>query len=354
MPAYNDKNKKKNPWYCKFYYTDWKGERKQKLQRGFRTQGDAKKFEAEFLSKANADCDMLFEHLYDIYMEDCATRLKPTTLENKRVLIELKILPYFKGNQLNKIEPNMVRRWQNELISKGYADTYLKTIHNQLTAMFNYAMKFYKLQDNPARKCGSMGKKNANSMQIWTVDEFNKFIPSLDHKPLSKMAFEVLFWTGCRSGELLALTVKDIDLENNTININKNYAVVKGEEMILEPKTPKSKRIVPIPDFLAEGLKEYLSKLYDLGPKDRIFSATKSLLNLEMIRGCKVSEVKKIRVHDLRHSHASLLIELGFSPLLIAERLGHEKIQTTLETYSHLYPNKQVEVVQKLDELVSH
>ena len=71
-----------------------------------------------------------------------------------------------------------------------------------------------------------------------------------------------------------------------------------------------------------------------------------------MKRDSQISRVKKIRVHDLRHSHASLLVELGFSPLLIAERLGHEKVETTMETYSHLYPNKQTEVTAKLQEMV--
>ncbi len=348
MPAYKDKN---GTWFCKFYYKDWQGKNQQEFKRGFKREKDAKQFEREFLNKAHADCTMTFKSLYEIYMEDMKIHLKPTTFENKKILIELKILPYFKEMPINEIETAMVREWQNRLCSQGYKPTYLKTIHNQLTAMFNYAQKFYKLQANPARNCGSMGKKNADAMKIWTTSEFDEFMKVLENKPTSKVAFEILFWTGIRSGELLALTLNDIDFETKTISITKNYAVVNKIPMILEPKTPKSKRKVAVNKALLESISDYVKKLYDYQPHERLFSFSKSLLNIEMKRCCIKTGVTKIRVHDLRHSHASLLIELGFSPLLIAERLGHERIQTTLETYSHLYPNKQVEVAEQLESI---
>ena len=96
-------------------------------------------------------------------------------------------------------------------------------------------------------------------------------------------------------------------------------------------------------------VRDYADRLVDYEPHERLFYFTKHFLTYEMDAGCKASGVKRIRVHDLRHSHASLLIELGFSPLLVSERLGHESVQTTLETYSHLYPNKQEEVVSRLE-----
>ncbi len=350
MPAYKDKTTGK--WYTKFYYKSWQGNNKQKMKKGFKTKREALQFEREFLDKAHADCNMSFQSLYDIYMEDAKINRKPTTYENKRVLIELKILPYFKSYSINDITPAHVRKWQNELKAQDYKPTYLKTIHNQLTAMFNYAMKFYKLQENPARTCGSMGKKNAEAMEIWTPDEFHTFIHVFDNKPLSRVAFELLYYSGIRSGELLALTPNDLDFQKKTVSINKNFAVVNGEHMIMEPKTPKSKRIIPLPDFLMDDLEWLIEQQYDLDVDDRIFDFTKSHLNTEMLRGINKTGVKRIRVHDLRHSHASLLVELGFSILLIAERLGHERVQTTMETYSHLYPNKQTEVTTKLQKMV--
>ena len=106
-----------------------------------------------------------------------------------------------------------------------------------------------------------------------------------------------------------------------------------------------------MPEHVCDMVQDYVSRLVDYEDGERLFDISKGFLYNEMERGCKLSGTKKIRVHDLRHSHASLLIELGFSPLLVSERLGHEDIQTTLETYSHLYPNKNEEVLDKLNKL---
>lgn len=171
---------------------------------------------------------------------------------------------------INTITPTTVRKWQNELISseKNYSQTYLKTVNNQLSAIFNFAMKYYKLPSNPARICGSMGKKNADSMQFWTVEEFKKFIAAVEDKPTSKVAFELLFWTGMRSGELLALTLNDFDFEAQTVSINKNYARMGDQDLILEPKTPKSKTVITLPPFLCDLVQDYASKLYDYEPDE--------------------------------------------------------------------------------------
>lgn len=348
MPVYKDNER--GTWYAKFNYTDWTGTIKQKLKRGFKTQREAKAFEREFLEKSQASPEMKFGTLVELYMEDCKTRLKPTTYENKEYVIGLKVLPFFKDMPINSIEPATIRRWQNELLAdkRAYSQTYLKTVNNQISAIFNYAMKYYKLSSNPARIAGSMGKKNANDMHFWTADEFNQFIAHSDN-PTYTVMYELLFWTGIRIGECLALTLNDFNFDVKTVSINKNFAKVKKEDMILEPKTSKSKRIITLPSFLCHMIQDYVAKFYDYEPSERLFPIYRSTLNHHLDRTCKKSVVKKIRVHDLRHSHASLLIELNFSPLLISERLGHENIETTLQTYSHLYPNKHSEVSDKLN-----
>ncbi|MCT4687964.1 site-specific integrase [Vallitalea sp.] len=349
MPAYKDQVK--GTWYTQFYYETWTGERKKKFKRGFSTKREAQAWERDFLDKQQANPDMLFSSLVELYMEDMKSRLRQSTIENKKVMINLKILPYFKDLSISSIKPTHIRRWQNKLLKMNYADTYLKTINNQLVAIFNYAVKYYDLKENPCHKAGSIGKKNATEMQFWTREEYNQFIPSVANKPNSKVAFEVLYWTGMRIGELMALTPNDIDLDNKQISVNKSYQRINKQDIITEPKTPKSNRIIAITGFVCDDLKKYMDMIYELEPTDRIFNFTKHFLTHEMKRGCKLSGVKKIRLHDLRHSHASLLIELGFSPLLIAERLGHEKVETTLNTYSHLYPNKQNQVVEALEKI---
>jgi len=128
------------------------------------------------------------------------------------------------------------------------------------------------------------------------------------------MAFQILYWTGMRIGELLALSFNDIDFENRKISISKTYTRIDGKDLITTPKTPKSNRKVNIPKFLVDEINDYISKLYGIMVGERIFYCTSSYLTNEMKRGVKNTGVQKIRLHDLRHSHASLLVEMGVSP----------------------------------------
>lgn len=197
-----------------------------------------------------------------------------------------------------------------------------------------------------------MGKGKAEEMKFWTQEEFEIFIEFVKDKPISYYAFLTLYWTGIRLGELLALSLADFDAEEKTLSITKSYQRINGKDVITEPKTAKGKRVITLPDFLVLELEEYIKRLYGMMPDDRLFSITKSYLEREMMRGVELSGVKKIRLHDLRHSHASLLIsKLGAQPNLVAARLGHEKIQTTLSTYSHLYPNQNRDLADQLNGL---
>ena len=341
MAAKAEKDPKTGKWLIQYRYTDWQGNRKKSMKRGFKTKREAEEWLQNFLATKQADFNMLYA--------DMETRLREHTMRTKKYVFDLKILPYFGKMKMNEITASDIRKWQSELIKQGYAPTYLKTISNQLAALFNYAVRYYDLPNNPCRKAGSMGKGKADEMNFWTKEEFDKFIDAIMNKQQSYMAFMTLFWTGIRIGELLALNVADVDFEKRTISIMKSYQRMGGRDVITEPKTPKSKRVIAIPQFLAVDLQDYVNSMYGVQGEDRLFPITKYYLEHEMQRGIKESGVKRIRIHDLRHSHASLLVEMGFSPLEIANRLGHEKIETTLNTYSHLYPDKQEQLADRLD-----
>lgn len=349
MPAY--KNEKRGTWYVSFYYKDWDGERRRKKKEGFKTRREALDFERTFIKERAGSPDMTFRSLYDIYIADCETRMRATYVYDKKCLFESKILPTFGKVPICDIDPTMVRRWQNTLLEDpaGYAQTYLKSINNQLSAILNFAVRFYKLPFNPVPLCGPFGKKNADEMDFWTRDEYGRFIAEVK-KPAARLAFELLFWTGMREGELLALTLADVDFARSRISINKSFATLHGDEVINDAKTERSKRDIAIPRFLLAQIRDYADRLVDYDPTDRLFYFTKGYLYHQRDAACKRSGVKKIRIHDLRHSHASMLIDIGCSPLLLKERLGHENIQTTLQTYSHLYPDKQGEIVSQIEE----
>ena len=340
-------------WRCQFYYKDWQGVSHKKNKRGFKTKAEAEQWERDFLQQQQRNLDINFENFVQIYYEDMEHRLRENTMRTKKFIIDLKIIPYFKKKNMNEIKASDIRAWQNALMKKEYSETYLKTVNNQLSAIFNYAVRYYDLKDNPCRKAGSIGKSHAGEKEFWTKQEFKQFLVTVENKPETKMAFLLLYWTGMRIGELLALSLADFDAEKKTLSITKSYQRINGRDVITEPKTAKGKRVISLPDFLVAELEEYVSRFYGMMADDRLFMITKSYLEKEMKRGTELSGVKKIRLHDLRHSHASLLIsKLGVQPKLVSERLGHEKIQTTLDTYSHLYPDQSRNLADQLNGLV--
>ena len=206
----------------------------------------------------------------------------------------------------------------------------------------------YGMKDSVERKAGTMGKEENKDMEFSTKDEFQAFLECVADKPISYYAFEMLYWTGIREGELLALTPVDFNFEKKTLRINKSYQRLEGKDIITDPKAPKSNRTIVMPDFLAVEMEDFISSLYGIKDDDRIFTISKSYLHHEMDRGAKLAGVKRIRIHGLRHSHISLLINLGFSALAIGERVGHEAVDITYH-YAHLFPTVQTDMAAQLE-----
>ena len=307
MPVF--KNEDNGTWYVMARYVNWKGERKQKCKRGFATKREAQEWERMFKLQTSSDLDMSFEAFTELYINDVKNRLKENTWLTKEHIIRTKILPYFGKLKISEISTKEIITWQNEMLAyrdekkKPYSQTYLKTLHNQLSAIFNHAVRYYELRSNPAAKVGNMGREEHKEMLFWTKEEYKKFSFEMMDKPVSFYAFEMLYWCGIREGELLALTPADFNFDKETVTINKSYQRLKGQDVITSPKTKKSNRTIKMPKFLCEEMKEYLGMLYGLKKKDRIFTVTKSYLHHEMDRGAKAAGVKRIRIHDLRHPY---------------------------------------------------
>ena len=185
-------------WKVQVYYKDWQGNQKRKQKRGFRTKGEAKEWERDFLQQQSQGVDIEFGNFLEIYYKDMDVRLREHTMYTKRYIIDLKIRPYFEKKILSEITVADVRAWQNELLmykdknGKGYSQTYLKTINCQLTAIFNYAIRYYNLQDNPCRKAGAIGKSKGEPKDFWMQEEFNDFLETVSDKPETRMAFLVI------------------------------------------------------------------------------------------------------------------------------------------------------------------
>ena len=355
MAVYKDK--KTNTWFVNFNYKNWKGETKFTSKHEFATKRDALNYETEFKLRVAGDLDMSFEEFVKVYREDHYPRIRVSTAAAKDHIINTKLIPYFKNFKIRDISTKEVMKWQNELMGyrnpetgNPYAKTYLKTVHNQLNAIMNFAVRYYNLKENPVEKAGSIGISNAAEMHFWTLQEYLQFADAMMEEPFFYYCFEILYWCGLREGELLALTYDDFDFVSKTISVTKTYQVVKGQEIIGPTKTAKGTRIVSMPDRICEEMKDYFEMCYDHG-NSRAFPTCKSVLTRAFVRGIKKAGVKKIRIHDLRHSHISLLISLGFSAVDIAKRVGHESITITLH-YAHMFPAAQEKMMDKLNNLI--
>ena len=366
-------------------------------QGAFKNMCEARECELKYLQqRAEGGCtavdgDMLFDELMDIFLAEKRVRVRQTTYISYETITRRFIRPAFGGMRVRDITPAMVRAWQNRISQLGYKPQYLRLIDCKLGTVLSYAVRFGGLTSNPAVLAGNIGSWKTEHIQFWTLDEYRQFMTANMREDV-RLAFEMLYWTGMRVGELLALTPADFDFEERSVSITKTFRRSGGRDIITPTKTKKSTRVVYVHDSLNEKVRKYIksragsitaqaegtragsitaqaegtragsgtargedaSAGIDLTVTEgtgagRIFGFTSETLYGAMRRGSRQTQVKRIKLHDLRHSHASLLIEMNVTPLLIAERLGHEKVETTLNIYSHLYPNRQQELAGRLE-----
>ena len=305
--AYKEKDTKK--WTAQWFETNAKGEKKKRRKRGFSTKKEALEYERQKKLNSSRSMDMKLSEFMEVYFEDK----------------------------------------QNEMQTKGFSESYLRMIQNQLTSLFTHASRIYDLHTNPCKKVKRMGNSDSRSLDFWTTEEYQQFIQTIEPGTRYYLIFEILFWTGCRIGELLALTPADINFERNQISITKTYYRTERKDVITEPKTKQSVRTIEIPEFLKQEIKQFIEGHYGMPENERLFPIVQEAVQHKMKQNMVKAGVKKIRVHDLRHSHVAYLINKGIEPILIKERLGHKDIRITLNTYGHLYPNQQRRIADLLD-----
>lgn len=354
MPSQKYKTKSGEvKWYTSFWYTNWAGKRVRKKKEGFALKREADDYEKEFLRQSDHRCDMTFASLVELYQADMDVRVRSGTQMGRDSILHNWVLPYFKDRRVDEITPAMVRAWQKEIMSKTnprsgkkYSESYLHDIHVRLSAILKFAVTYYGLPQNPCDVAGSMGSTKTKKNTIWTLEQFATFLQEVQ-APGLRLAFQILYWTGVRAGECLALTPSDI-LPTKEIHIEKTYHRLKGQDTVGPPKTDNSYRNVGLPDFLYDEILVYISRLYGVEPTSRIFYFGKSALEVELRKATRAAGLPPIRVHDLRHSHASLIAELGYTISDVADRLG-DTPATAMTTYVKLFPERPQQVTSGLN-----
>lgn len=369
MAVFQEKNKKRwtkdgRKWYFKCYYSDLQGNKVCKKSKMFAKQSEAKEEERKFLQAVRLQIPttkMNFKELIELYKAFQETHVKITTYDV--IKKKLKNLEYLNNIYLNDFNINHFNVWKKEINKKNLSTTYKNNIYKTLRAIMNHGVKYYDLSflNNILHKMTGFTNPNElkKEMLFFTYEEYSKFI--LQEEDIKfKAYFETLYFCGLRKGEANALNWNDINFEKQTININKNVSLkIKGEKYkILPTKTKGSNRILPIPNKLLNDLKllkteyeQYSNFELSWFVFGGVYPLADTTVQVHKNNNCKLANVKKIRIHDFRHSCASLLINNGASINLVAKYLGHNDISTTLNTYSHMFKNEFDDIMKIMNNL---
>ncbi|MEW4150043.1 site-specific integrase [Bacillus thuringiensis] len=345
------KDKERGTYFFVVRVRQFDGTQKQVKRRGFKTKKEAREAEAKMLIEKETNSSLTFAQVADSYFDWYCQRRKQSSIVTIKAILDNHLITKFGKSKINNITPKHIMNYQNEIIHQYSAD-YLKKIHTVLSSIFIFAIKFHGLTNNPARIAGNFEKEAHKRMNFWEFEEFKRFINTVDEL-LYQVFFTTLYYSGARKGELLALTWADINFEEKTIDINKT----QYNRQITKPKTKASNRIIMLPSLvidLLKKLKEHATLGVPVKSDYIVFgefhtSIAAATLHRRYADYLVASGVKKILLHEFRHSHASYLINKGINPLVVAQRLGHSNVSTTLNTYSHLYPSKQVEVIEHME-----
>lgn len=324
------------------------GEYKEIYKRGFKTKREGLEYERDVTERYNGTANILFKNLLVQYLEDKKQTVKQSTFENYLYTITPHF-DFFDDMIVSDITPIDIREYKKYLNSKELKTSTKGIIYTALKNIFKFSMKYNGLKINPCDNVDNFKDGEQKQFNFLTVEEFNQVLEQVK-KPIHKMIFNLLFWTGARVGEILALTLDDIDTENKIININKTTSNLCTGEYTRKPKTKDSNRIILIDDDLNEMLKIYLMKAkYITG--DKLFTLTRHGLLTYFKTICKKVLNRDCVIHDLRHSHASFLINNGIDVLIISKRLGHSTPTMTLKVYSHLYNNREIEAINCINRI---
>ncbi|WP_242272077.1 site-specific integrase [Bacillus cereus group sp. BfR-BA-01310] len=361
--------KEGNSWYYQFtigYSAD--GKRKQKKKRGYKTKKEAQQALTEALNAVNTGTYIEpSTSLYKEYLDDWFTTKKNSIgIQTARVYqdyLRSRIVPGLGNYTLSKLSAIHIQSFTNNLNKEGLSSSTIKKVYEIVRNWLEYAADFELIPKNVAAKV-KLPKANKKEMAVWNGEEVNQFLKIAKEDPVY-IVFHLALTTGMRQGEILGLRWKDVDFEKGLIHIRQTLSH-GGKEFIRGAKTKSSLRTINLSEAtvrVLKGRKLTVSKEnLSFGPiyEDLDLVACTSHktphnptnVRRTFNRLIEAADVPKIRFHDLRHTHATLLFSKGINVKIISERLGHSNIKVMLDTYSHVLPTMQEEVVRKLDEII--
>lgn len=339
MPAYKDTQR--GTWYIKYSYTDRiTGKRKQVLKRGFETKRTAVQWEAEQRASDQSPTSLTFRALALRYYE--YNKPKQKTINDQIAMMEHHFTLI--DEPVDQITKQKVMDWYIEFTSKDLTVGTMNLVITVVKSVFTFGSKYYDLP-NPALSLKRL-KAKKRKYDTWTVEEFNRFIQA-EESPLYTAAFTFLYWTGVRKGEMRGLQYTDF--KDGTVHIHQQMTASGLSSL----KTETSERTLKLTDPVQAVLRPFLEACDDSRPF--VFGGESPLpvvtLYDHFMASIEKSGVKRIRIHDLRHSFATNAICSGASIVAVSKYLGHSSITITLNTYTHLLEKTDDEMIEIMNDL---
>ncbi|KFI04975.1 hypothetical protein JN25_00330 [Bacillus sp. BSC154] len=315
-----------------------------------------------------------FTELTEKFLAAKKREVKLSTFKTIENIVNSKILPYFKDSTIKSITHNDIYKYRETLQKDNLKHTYINKIMAYVKGIFDLAIEENLLSEHPSKKLKKLKNKHGieEHIKFWTPEQFQKFIKIFDDNKykdfFKKIYYTFAYFTGVRMGEQLALEWKDFNKYTNEIIINKTLTNLKqgNDFLVTSPKTSTSNRVITVNKKLSSLLKEWKNRQkealeeYGIEQTDttRIFNfnhrtPNRNYLNEFIKQACEKYnlDIPPINIHALRHSHVSLLINSGEDIYIISQRLGHKRTNTTYDIYGHLFPNRQKELADRLDNL---
>lgn len=365
MPSY-EKSKASGLWSVRFRETTEDGRISNKRLSGFKTKKDAQYGYEDYVAAQKGaaqnkkeitpptPADMPFSALVAEYLQFKKSRIKEVSYYDVEKKVSTKIAPFFGDTPLRDVTPAMILQWQNTL--EGYSFAYRKTLMTHLSLIYNYAERYHDIINIIRKVDKPRNLEPKKEMLFWSPEEFAAFISQVDRYDYAVL-FRFLYLSGCRKGEALALTWRDVNFQKGTVSISKSFSNKAHDEgksyTITTPKNVSSNRTVHLPAFFFEQLKAYRKwQENNAEGTDFVFGGRDPMpptnIDRTLAKSAAKAGVKKIRIHDLRHSCASLLIHKGVSIVAVSRHLGHSTVEQTLNTYSHMLPDDQTMILGTL------
>ena len=354
MASY-EQSKSSKLWSVRFREDTPNGVKNKRLS-GFKTKKDAQAGYIRYMNEkpkvvASTSDKLRFADLIRHYLSHTKTRVKSSSYYDIESKISTHIMPYFDDKFVDEVTPLDILEWQQTI--DHYSYKYKSGLRTFLSSIYKFGDRYYDVKNIMPKVEPFRNLEKKKKMLFWTLDEFKTFIPHVTEFEFSVL-FRLLYITGCRKGEALALEWSDIDFKKRTVSITKNLTRKSAESTyaITTPKNASSDRVVDIPESLCTSLKT-LKESQETGTF--VFGDNKPFAERTIDRrfaaACDLAGVPKIRIHDLRHSCASLLISKGISIVAVSQRLGHSNIEQTLNTYSHMMPSDTTKIIEIFDSI---